>query len=385
VITAILAGAIDARGAPPTPAEPPLAWATFTSSPTRVPAATLTDREGALEAACGVGEEGLRTVARRLVDRKLRGLPYLDEDGVTFAQRVAGEPHVWSRAWVVSGRALDHATTLARLSAWRDSFHDIGERRCGVAIGYAGDGSEVAVALDALADLAPLAVRTRTGAWLTVDATLRVPATGARVVLVGADGAPRAVPTAFSAGHVRARFAAERPGELAVQVIAEVESGPRPVLEARIFADVEPPATTPSLAAPGEDAPSSADDERANLTTMIDALRATVPLPPLARDPRLDAIALAHARRMMQADSVGHDLGDGDPAARIAAAGLRVRQAGENVAHAQNVRLAHRALYASPSHRANLVQGTFDRLGLAVVQAPDTTVWVAEIFASGLR
>jgi uncharacterized protein YkwD len=326
-------------------------------------------------------------VARTLVDRKLQALPALDQDGLNFAQRVAGEPHVWSRAWVISGRALDHSTTVARLAAWRQSFHDLGERRCGVATGFASDGSEVvaAVALDAVADLAPLPIRTRIGTWLTIDATLRVPATEAHVVLLGPDGAPRAIPAALDHGHVRARFAPDRPGELAVQVIADVESGPRPVLEARVFADVEPPSEAPNLSAPGEDAPPAVGDRAGTLEAMIDALRAAERLTHLARDPRLDAIAMAHTRRMIAEGSVGHDVGDGDPAVRIAAAGLSARQTGENVAHAESLRLAHRALYMSPSHRANLVRGAFDRMGLAVVEAPDTTVWVTEVFASGLR
>jgi uncharacterized protein YkwD len=366
--------------------EPRLAWATTTGSPARVPEAILTDRESQLESACGVGERGLRTVAVRIVQRKLLGLPYLDEDELNFAQRVAGEPHVWSRAWIAAGRALDQATTLARLVAWRNSFRDGGERRCGVAIGFAADGSEVvaAVALDALGDLAPLPVRTRTGLWLTVDATLRVSATSARVLLLGPSGEPRAIPSSFDGNHVRARFAPDRPGEFAVQVLADVDSGPRPILEARVFADVDPPTREPNLAAPGEQVAAGPTDA-ATLQAMIEAMRAAEHLPALVRDPRLDAVAEAHARRMMRTGSVGHDLGDGDPGARLAAAGLSARVAGENLARAKTVQLAHRALYASPSHRANLVRGTFDRLGLAVVEGDDGSRWVAELFASGLR
>jgi uncharacterized protein YkwD len=58
---------------------------------------------------------------------------------------------------------------------------------------------------------------------------------------------------------------------------------------------------------------------------------------------------------------------------------------GENVAHAASVLLAHRALYESPSHRANLLQGAFDRLGVAVLRDADGSVWVDEIFTASLR
>ena len=40
--------------------------------------------------------------------RKTLELPYLDLDGLTFAERVNGEPHVWPRAWIVSAHAMDH-------------------------------------------------------------------------------------------------------------------------------------------------------------------------------------------------------------------------------------------------------------------------------------
>ncbi len=365
----------------------PWPWASMTRSPTPTTTSALSDREADLLAHCGIGEEGLRVVARRLVARKIHDLPYLDLDGLTFAQRTVGEPHVWPRAWVVSGRALDHASTLKKMDAWRASFRDIGERRCGVATGYTTDGTEVvaAIAVDALADMTPLAVRVRTGAWLTVEARVLVPATGARVVVLGPGGEPRNVPTSFEAGRVRAKFATDRPGMFTVQIVAEVATGPRPVLEAQLYADIEPPTTAPSSAAPGEAAGLNTPEETLALTRMILALRAEEHLAPMARDPRLDALALAHARRMRQAQTVGHDVGDGDPAERLQQAGIGARHAGENVAHAPSVQLAHRALFASPSHRANLLRPDFASLGVAVLDDPDGTVWVTEIFAAGLR
>jgi len=367
-------------------AEPLWDWASTTVSREDPEDDALTDREVDLQRHCGTAERGLRSVAERLVQRRVLGLPYLDLAGLTFAQRAAGEPHVWPRAWIVSGRALDHAATLTKLDAWRASFHDIGERRCGVATGYAPDGSEVvaAIALDALADLAPLPMRARSGTWQTVDAVLLVPASGAEVVVLGPSGEPHAVPTSLDGGRVRARFATDRPGAFTVQVVAEVASGPRPVLEARIFTDTEPPRTTPNLAAPGEEAGRGVSDGAASLGTMIAAMRASERLPQFARDARLDAVARAHALRMKQSRTVGHDVGDGDPAQRLDSAGFHPKEVGENVAHAQSVILAHRALYASVSHRENLLRGEFTRIGLAVLDDPDGSIWVAEVFSTAL-
>jgi uncharacterized protein YkwD len=78
---------------------------------------------------------------------------------------------------------------------------------------------------------------------------------------------------------------------------------------------------------------------------------------------------------------VGHDVGDGDPAQRLQDASIPAREAGENVAHAATVRLAHRALWSSPSHRANLLRGDFTRAGFGVAEDADGSVWVSEIFA----
>jgi uncharacterized protein YkwD len=378
---------MDARAAN---VEPPWSWAGATTSPTTLGAETMNALELALQSRCGIAEGGLRTVARRLIERKIRELPYLDLDGLTFAQRVAGEPHVWPRAWIVSAKTLEQEATSRKMAEWRQSFRDIGERRCGVATGRAADGTQIAaaIALDALGDLAPIPVKSHAGTWLTVDARLLVPARGAQVIVVGPDGSPRTVPTSFEGGRVRARFAPDRPGAFTVQVMADVQNGPRPILEAQLFADVEPPAATPVLAAPGESAADGVNDSAQAMLRMVQALRADARLSPLKRDARLDALALAHAKRMMQAHTVGHDMGDGDPAQRLQNAGLVATETGENVAHAQNAKLAHRSLYASPSHRQNLLRADFDRFGLAVLDDPGGAyagVWVVEFFARGLK
>jgi uncharacterized protein YkwD len=367
--------------------EPPWTWSAQTVSGTRVASGALSDREGELQSACGVSEDGLRRVAQRLLLRKTLDLPYLDIDGLTFAQRVAGEPHVWPRAWIVSARAMDHESTVKKLEQWKASFHDIGERRCGVASGYARDGTQIvaAIALDAVADLmTPLPMRTHVGTWLTIDAKMLVPTNGAHVVIVGPAGEPHTITSSFDGTSVRARFAPDRAGSFTVQVVADVSTGPRPALEAQTFADVEPPQQMPSLVAPGESAGAGVADERNALVAMVQALRVQQSLHALRRDARLDAVAAAHAQRMKEAHTIGHDVGDGDPAQRLQNAGLPVRESGENVAHAQNVTLAHRALWQSPSHRANLQHPEYDSLGVSVLDDSDGSVWVAEIFARGL-
>ncbi len=308
-------------------------------------------------------------------------MPYLDSDGLTFAERVMGAPYVWPRAWIVSGKALQADDLAKRLDTWRAGFKDEGSRLCGLARGKTKDGTDIvaAIAVDAAATMDPIPTRARTGQWITLRATMRVPASGARVVLLAPNEAPRNLPSSFTNGTVTSRFALTRPGEFTVQVLADLASGPRPVLEANLFADVEPPPFLPDLSAPGEDAANGQKGDTA-LFSMVAALRKGSSLPALTRSADLDKLARAHAEEMRRMKKVAHDLGHGDPAQRVEAAGLVARETGENVAHAQSVKLAHRALFASPSHRANLLKKEFTHVGIAVIDDPDGSVWACEVF-----
>lgn len=352
-------------------------WASWTSSPSRVDPASLGALERAAQDACGAGERGLRVTARALVDRKARGLPLPDVDAIESLQRSAGEPHPWPRVWAATAPTLDPESTLQKLSTWLASQPDRASRRCGVAEGAAPDGRHtlVVVAVDALADLQPLPTRARAGQWLDVAAQLSH-ATGGRVVVLGPSGAARTLPSWFDHGALHARFAAEGPGETLVQVVADLPGGPRPVLEASVFTDAEPSLPDGDRPAPGEEVGAGlADADR--LAAMVAQARAAAGLPSLARDRRLDDIAHEHALRMAAAHTLAHDAGDGDPLERLRVAGVAFRAAGENVAHAGTVPLAHRALWGSPSHRANVL-GSYARIGVGVVRDEKGDAWVAE-------
>jgi uncharacterized protein YkwD len=345
--------------------------------------ATLTPIERDVLLRCGAGEAGLRDTARAVVARKLHGLPIPELDRIALLQRAAGEPHPWARVWVATGRALDDGATMAKLDAWLAITPSAALRRCGVASGTSAEGTRAiaVVTIDALADLAPLRTRARPGQWLTVEARLRVPASGGEVIVLGPSGAPRRLPTSFDGALLRARFAPEGPGEFALQVMADVGAGRRPVLEATVFADVEP-ATQEDRVAPGEELARGGPDDDDRLACMITAARASIGLGPLLRDAHLDAIARDHAARMACAHELAHEVGDGDPLERLRAAGVDARYAGENVAHASTLALAHRSLWASPSHRANLLRHDFDRVGVAVVRDEHGDAWVVETLAS---
>jgi uncharacterized protein YkwD len=208
-----------------------------------------------------------------------------------------------------------------------------------------------------------------------------IPASAVHVVLLGPRGAPKEVPATLIADKIRSTFSVDQPGPWMVQVLATLSIGPRPVLEAMIFAGTPPTGHFVSAPAPGESAAHGARDDDDGMLRMINAARASEGLSSLVRDPQLDKVAKTHSEEMLKARLVAHDAGTGSPSARVRAAGLSVHVVGENVATAGSLENAHRVLWASPSHRGNLLSEQFTRVGVAVVRAPDGTVWVTEMFA----
>ncbi len=333
---------------------------------------------------CKLGDAALSRVAERFARRQAEGSAALDVSEISFALRAEGSPYVWPRAWTLEGGDLDNPAAVERMHAWLTSFDDGGERRCGVALATTPQRSVLAaVAVDALADLDPLPVQIRSGTWVEVNANLLVTASDAKVIVLGPSGAPYAVPTSFDGQRARARFHADRPGAFLIQLLANVAGGPRPVLEATVYADVAPPTSFFGDAAPGEPKQplDGGTDNAAALLAMVNQARATEQSPALARDATLDGIADRHAQAMRKQRRVAHDAGDGDPRSRVEGAELSILATGENVAHALDITRAHRALWASPSHRENLLQPRFDRIGIGIAIDPDGSIWVCEVFA----
>ncbi len=339
----------------------------------------ITD-DAQLRDACGGVDGGLDKVARVLASRRVDDLPALDQAALTNALRDSGAPYVWPRAWVASSG--DEKSIDAALTNWLGAEHPIGTRRCGVARGKNAKGEIVvaAVEVDALANLSPLPMHSHVGSWLTVESHLLVAASDARVVVTEPDGATRRLLASFDQGRVLARFAPDRSGIFTVQVVADVDGGPRPVLEARVAADASSSAAASSD--PSSEKCAAGDSE---IACMIQSFRRQNQLNPLTRDDRLDAIANAHARVMIATKNLAHDAGDGDPVARFQNANLSARVVGENVARAESIVAAQKSLFASPSHRDNLLSREFDRYGVAAIFDADGNVWVVEEFAAGLR
>jgi len=371
---------------PPAPAAE-VAWVATTASPT-LAAPVAEPLERAALARCGEADAGVADVARAVLRERIRTGKLPDPEWTSFTQRSLGEPHPWARVWATSAKTIAPDDAMARLDAWLATGGGDGRfRRCGAASGTAADGTHVlaVITVEAFADLQALPTRGRTGQWLTVEAHLRSPARGGDVVLMGPGGQPQRLASWLEGRSLRARFALDGPGQFTVQVMADTGSGPRPVLEALVFSDVTPPGHPTADPVPGEldeaiaDTP---DDAASALAAMLSDARASAGLGSLVRDARLDGAAARHSALMANTQTLAHDATDGDPGARIRSAGVAAREQGENVAVAPTVTAAHRALWASPSHRANILHATFARVGVGVVRDAKGLVWVPVVFSA---
>ncbi len=101
---------------------------------------------------------------------------------------------------------------------------------------------------------------------------------------------------------------------------------------------------------------------------MVNKERAKAGLPALKADPEMTRVARAHSRDMFVQGYFAHDSPDGKtPFDRMRASGVQFSFAGENLALAQTLEIAHTNLMNSPGHRANILHPSFGRLGIGIL------------------
>ena len=104
----------------------------------------------------------------------------------------------------------------------------------------------------------------------------------------------------------------------------------------------------------------------------VNGARVAHGLDPLRATQRLSRYAERHARRMARAGEVFHsDLSFPKPPGW--------RCAGENVGMGRSIRSVHRRFMRSPSHRGNILDGRFERIGLGIVRARGV-IWETQVF-----
>jgi uncharacterized protein YkwD/uncharacterized membrane protein required for colicin V production len=107
-------------------------------------------------------------------------------------------------------------------------------------------------------------------------------------------------------------------------------------------------------------------------TRMLELLngeRVKAGLAPLIPDDRLRDVARGHSQEMFRLGYFAHvSPTDGSPADRLQRVGIPFATAGENLAYAPTVEVAHAGLMASPGHRSNVLSPEYTRVGIGVVR-----------------
>jgi uncharacterized protein YkwD len=170
-----------------------------------------------------------------------------------------------------------------------------------------------------------------------------------------------------------------------------------PVVEARLGQDLQggltglvvaPPEAEGESSRPlplgppaGELTPDPAAEQR--MLELANSERARAGLQPLVADQRLRDVARAHSLEMFQRDYFAHDSpSEGSPFDRMHVAAITFDVAGENLAYAPNVELAHQGLMNSPGHRANILRPEFGRVGIGVIRSPAQGSMFTQDFAN---
>jgi uncharacterized protein YkwD len=111
---------------------------------------------------------------------------------------------------------------------------------------------------------------------------------------------------------------------------------------------------------------------RADLETqmleMVNQERTKQNLPPLKPDPELTMVARAHSKDMFARGYFAHLTPEGKtPFDRMRSGGVRYLSAGENLALGQTLTICHNGLMNSPGHKANILDKSYGRLGIGIL------------------
>ena len=122
-------------------------------------------------------------------------------------------------------------------------------------------------------------------------------------------------------------------------------------------------------------------DLEARMLQLVNRERVAAGLQPLAADPELTEVARQHSTDMFARGYFAHDTPEGrDPFERMREAGVRFATAGENLALAPTVQVAHTGLMNSPGHRANILHKDFGRVGIGIMDGGIRGLMVSQEF-----
>ena len=114
---------------------------------------------------------------------------------------------------------------------------------------------------------------------------------------------------------------------------------------------------------------------------LVNAERVKAGLRPLVADPELTDVARQHSADMFARGYFAHDTPDGlTPFDRMRNAHVQFLTAGENLALAPTLPVAHNGLMNSPGHRANILRPQFGRVGIGIMDGGIRGLMISQEF-----
>jgi len=122
-------------------------------------------------------------------------------------------------------------------------------------------------------------------------------------------------------------------------------------------------------------------DLEKRMLDLVNQERVAAGLKPLAPDPELTEVARRHSADMFARGYFAHDTPEGaSPFDRMRSAKVSFTTAGENLALAPTIPVAHSGLMNSPGHRANILRPEFGRVGIGVMDGGMRGLMVSQEF-----
>ena len=122
-------------------------------------------------------------------------------------------------------------------------------------------------------------------------------------------------------------------------------------------------------------------DLETKMLELVNQERVQRGLPALRADPELTQVAREHSKDMFERGYFAHITPEGkSPFDRMDAAHVQYTAAGENLALAHSLSIAHNGLMNSPGHRANILNPAFNRVGIGILDGGFYGLMVSQEF-----
>jgi uncharacterized protein YkwD len=125
----------------------------------------------------------------------------------------------------------------------------------------------------------------------------------------------------------------------------------------------------------------SRPDLELKMLELVNQERTSRGLKPLGLDTELIPVARAHSQDMFSRGYFSHYTPEGkDPFDRMKKAGIKYYAAGENLALGQTLKICHEGLMKSPGHRANILNPSYGRLGVGILDGGAYGLMISQEF-----